>query len=579
MKRRIVTTILCLLVLFSFAVPVAADNAASGISSLTTVTTDGDCTVSMSVTFRIETPVEGLQFPLPAQAVNIKRDGSAARTRQYINAVYVDMSNLDGFVGEVTVNFTFEMKDVVALSLDEEGYIIKNAEGEPTLVLSLPLLSGFTYPVESMRFSVMLPSDIHTVPLFSSIYHQDSIESDLTYAVQNNQISGSLENLKDNETLAMTLTVPVAMFPGVNTYQRVGNPEIVYMVVCGLLALLYWMIFLRNLPLLRTRRTTPPEGITAGEMGTRLTLAGADLTMMVITWAQLGYIMIHLDDNGRVMLHKRMDMGNERSSFEVKTFKNLFGNRRVVDGTGYQYARLARRVAAAVPGKRMLCRKRSGNEKPFRWLGCIMQGICGICIAMNLSDVRILQVLFAIVFFALATVSGWYIQEGMYRLHLRYRLPLWISLGLCLFWVLMGIWAGIWYIPLVCVLVELLFGLMAAYGGGRSDLGKQNASYVLGLRRYLKSIPKTDLQRLQQNDPEFFYNMLPYAMALGVEKAFAANFGRKKLEQCPYFVCGIHSRMTAGDWTRFLREAAEILDYRQRRFALEQILSIRIQIR
>ena len=49
--------------------------------------------------------------------------------------------------------------------------------------------------------------------------------------------------------------------------------------------------------------------------GSRLTFTGADLTMMVFSWAQLGYLVIHLDDNGRVMLHKRMDMGNERSSF------------------------------------------------------------------------------------------------------------------------------------------------------------------------------------------------------------------------------------------------------------------------
>ncbi len=579
MKKRIATFILCLMLMLSLAVPASADNAASGVSSLTTVTTDGDCVVSMTVTVRIETPTEGLNFPLPLEATNIKRDGSSARTRQAGNAILVDLSSLDGFVGETTLNFTFEMKDVVTLAVDEEGKAIKNSDGYPTMVLMLPLLSGFNYPVENMKFSVMLPGDISTKPIFSSIYHQDSIESDLTYVVTNNQISGSIANLKDNETLAMTLSVPMEMFPGVSTYQRLGNPEITYMLVCGALALLYWLIFLRNLPLIRTRRTTPPEGITAGEIGTRLTLSGADLTMMVISWAQLGYIMIHLDDNGRVMLHKRMDMGNERSAFEVKTFKALFGNRRVIDGTGYQYARLCRKVAGVIPGKKSLCRKWAGNGKIFRYLGCILHGICGVCLAMNLTVVRILQVIFAIFLFVLAAFSAWYIQEGMYRIHLRYKAPLWLSLALCVIWILIGVWAGVWYIPLCSVLAELLIGVMAAYGGGRSDMGRQNASYVLGLRNYLKNISQEDIQRLQHNDPEFFYNMLPYAMALGVDKAFAKNFGRKKLEQCPYFVCGIHSKMTAEDWARFLHEAAEILDSRQRRMELEQFTAIRIHIR
>ena len=572
MKRRLMTLFVCLVALISLAIPASAENAASGISSLTTVTTDGNCVVSMTVTLRMENATQGLSFPLPLEAENIKKDGGFVKVKQSYNASMVDLSSLDGFVGETTLNFTFEMKDVVALAEEQKG-------DEPILMLTLPLLSGFNYPVKSMRFSVMLPSNITAKPIFSSIYHQDSIESDLTYTVESNQISGTIADLKDNETLAMTLVVPVEMFPGVSTYQRTGNPEIGYMVAVGILALIYWLIFLRTLPFGRARRTTPPEGVTAGEMGSRLTLAGADLTMMVLTWAQLGYIMVHLDDNGRVMLHKRMDMGNERSAFEVKTFKSLFGNRRVIDGTGYQYARLARKVAMTVPGKKSLCKKGGGNTKIFRILGCVLHGICGICLAMNLTVVRALQVILSIILFLLAAVSGWYIQEGMYRIHLRYKTPLWVSLVLCLVWTLIGIWAGVWYIPLVSVLVELLFGLMAAYGGRRSDTGRMNASNVLGLRHFLKHVSKEEVLRLQHNDPEFYYNMAPYALALGVDKEFAKSFGRKKLEPCHYFVCGINGKMTAEDWNKFLHEAAEILDFRQRRMDLENFLAIRVNIR
>lgn len=579
MKRRIATAILCLMVMLSLAVPASADNAASGISSLSTITTDGNCSVSMTVTVRIENATQNLTFPLPLQAENIKLDGGSARTQAASNAILVSLNHLDGFVGSTTLNFTFEMKDVVALAVDKDGKAIKNADGDPTLTLTLPLLSGFTYPVENMKFNIMLPSDIENKPIFSSIYHQDSIESDLTYVVEKNQISGTISGLKDNEAMSMTLTVPVEVFTGVSTYQRTGNPEIIYMAVCAAVALLYWVIFLRNLPFLPDRRTTPPEGVTAGELGTRLTLGGGDLTMMVFSWAQLGYIMIHLDDNGRVMLHKRMEMGNERSTFEVKTFKALFGNRRVIDGTGYQYACLARKVAAAVPGKKSLCHKKGGNVKIFRFLCAVMHGICGICLAMNFTVIPALQVILSIILFLLAAVSGWFIQGGIYRIHLRYKTPLWVSLVLCLVWILMGLWAGVWYIALVSVLVELLFGLMAAYGGRRSDTGRLNASYVLGLRSFLKNISQGDLQRLQHNDPEFFYNMVPFAMALGVDKQFARQFGRKKLEPCPYFACGISGRMTAEDWNKFLHEAAEILDSRQRRMALEKFLAITINIR
>ena len=383
--------------------------------------------------------------------------------------------------------------------------------------------------------------------------------------------------LKDNETLSMTLPVTPAMFPSVSTYERTGNPEYVPMGIFAALALLYWILFLRALPILRIRRTIPPEGITAGELSTRLTLSGADLTMMVVSWAQLGYIMIHLDDNGRVLLHKRMDMGNERSAFENKIFRALFGKRRVIDGTGYQYAQLCRRVAKIVPGQKSLCRKGNGNSKIFRWLSCGTHVFLGILLAANFTTNLALQIILSIIFVIFAAVSAWYIQEGMYRLHLRYKLPLLISLGIGLVWIVLGIFCGQWAAAALSVCLQWLVGLMAAYSGRRSDLGRQNAAMVLGLRHYLKKIPPEDLTRLQNNDPEFFYNMLPYAMALGVGKSFSKAFGRKKQEQCPYFYCGINARMNAADWAKFLHEAIEILDSRQRRMEFEKFSAIRFR--
>ena len=50
MKKRIIPLLLCLILVFFLAVPVSANNVSSGVSSLTTVTTDGNCVVSMTVT-------------------------------------------------------------------------------------------------------------------------------------------------------------------------------------------------------------------------------------------------------------------------------------------------------------------------------------------------------------------------------------------------------------------------------------------------------------------------------------------------------------------------------------------------
>lgn len=559
MKRKLAIMLLCLTLVLGCALSVRADSAASSIQIYATINSDGDAQVTMTVNLRLETAVDTLAFPLPAGASNIKMNDSSVNATKTSSAVLVELGSIvKGYTGPVSLTFQFTLADVVRMN-------------EEKMMLVLPLLSGFDYPVESVNLTVMLPGNISGRPVFKSTYHQDDIETILSTSVNNNVITGLITHpLKDQETLTMTLQVTPETFSGVSTYVRVGNPEIVPMSICAGLALLYWLLFLRCFPLLRERRATAPEGITAGELGSRLTLGGADLTMMVFSWAQLGYITIHMDDDGRVTLHKRMDMGNERSGYEVKIFNALFGKRRYIDGTGNSYALLVRRVAASVPGKKILCHPRSGNVKIFRFLSCGIHLFCGVCFAMNLTAITALQWILAIVLAVLGSVSAWFIQGGIYRIHLRYKLPLVMSLVLSILWVLLGVWAGQWIMALICVAAQLLTGLAAAYGGRRTELGRLNGNQILGFRHYLKTVSKEELNRIQNNDPEYFFNNIPFAMALGVDKAFAQGFGRRKLPPCPYFHCGVSSRMTAEDWASFLHEAAEILDYRQRQMTLEK---------
>ena len=464
MFRRLFGIAVCLLLVFNLVLTVRAETAASNIQNFCTVTADGDCRVSLTVTINLETPLETLTFPLPLEAENITRDGSGVNTRKTEVATEVDITKaVRGLTGQVTMRFDYTIPGVVSMveSETEPGTYV------PTL--ELPLLCGFSYPVETMVFDVQFPTGaIITNPIFTSIYHQDGIESSLIFSRKDNTISGSLaRSLKDFETLTMTMPVAAEAFPSVGIFLRTGNPEVIPMTVLAVLALVYWLVFLRGAPLLRSRRMIPPEGITAGELGSRLTFAGADLTMMVFSWAQLGYILIHLDDNGRVMLHKRMDMGNERSSFEVKIFQSLFGKHRVVDGTGFQYARLCRKVAQKVPGQRSMSKKGSGNRKIFRYLAASIHFFCGICLAMNLTGMLVLQVLLAIVLSVGGALSGWVIQGGMSRLHLRFKLPLLLSLGLSILWILLGVLAGQWLIGTLSVLSQLLAGFALAYGGRR----------------------------------------------------------------------------------------------------------------
>lgn len=560
----------CVLLLGLVCIPASADSMASKVDLLCTVNAEGDCLVSMNVTLQLSEVRNDLTFPLPATAKDITLNNSSASTRKTGSATIVDIGRYtDGFIGEIQLIFSYTLPEAVKVNPDA-GLI----NGQRKLQLTLPMLCGFELPVSKLTFVVNMPSpEMNNPPDFTSTYRQSSLGSDLSVEIHGSQIIGSSKvTLNDHDGVTMTMLVPQEMFPTVSTYVREGNPEIVPMAIFGVLALLYWIFFLRTLPLIRSRTSTPPEGITAGELGCRLTLSGGDLTMMVFTWAQLGYILIHMDGNGRVMLHKRMDMGNERSQFENKIFKLLFGNRRVVDGTGYQYALLCRKVSRIVPNERNMNRGNSGNVKIFRGLACISQIFCGICVAMNMSTVPVLYVLMSIILGIFGAVSAWLIQGVAYRTHLRGKVPVLMGFVCILIWVLLGILCGQIWIPVCCCLGQFLIGYLAAYGGRRSELGRHDAAQVLGLRSYVKRISGDDISRLMKNDPDYFFNMAPYALALGVINPFAKTFARRKLDQCPYLMTRVHGKRTAEDWGHLMADAADMMDAKSRRMMWESLI-------
>lgn len=564
MRRVFSLFVVCIFLMGALVFPVRAESAATKMDIRATVTSEGTCLVTTTVTLRLEAAKPNLMFPLPLEAKGITMNGANVSSSKVGSATLVDIGRITGnSVGEYALMFEYSIPEAVKVAKVNEEY---------KLLLTLPLLCGFEYPVEKLNFVITMPDKLTKEdPLFNSIYRQASIASDLDCLVDGNQIIGTSKVvLNDHDGITMTMVVEEKMFPTVSTYVREGNPELVPMLIFAGLALLYWILTLRTKPLIRQRSSTAPEGITAGELGCRLTLSGGDLTMMVFSWAQLGYILIHMDGNGRIMLHKRMEMGNERNQFENKVFRLLFGNRRSVDATGMTYARLCRKVQKIIPSERNMYKGSSGNMRIFRALACASQMTCGVCVAMNFQMHMAFQIILAVILAVFGMVSGWLIQDIAYRTHLRGKTAVYIGFVCMLIWIVLGILCGQVWIPLGCVFGEFLIGYLAAYGGRRSDLGRHDAAQVLGLRTYLKHLQSGDISRLMNNDPDFFFNMAPHALAMGIINPYSKAFGRRMLPQCPYIVSRISGKRTAEEWGHLMADVADLMDLRARQLQVEK---------
>ena len=538
-------------------VPVSA---AAGIQSVQTdavVASDGSCRVTLRFYLRLEQE-EKLELPLPLQAEDIQFNGKYRTPVTETTRRVLQLPKMGPGLHTVEVSFTLPC----ALTTKSGS-----------LYLELLLLTGFAYPVEEFSFTVVFPNELQADPSFSSGYHGESILSDLQIHVSGNTVSGtSLVPLKDHETLKLTYRGNSAMFPQYSARQPLLNGW--QFVVLGLMAVavLYYLVALLPIIPRKIRSFSPPEGLSAGDLGTCLTGCGIDLTMLVFSWAQLGYLSIETGSRGKVLLHKRMEMGSERPNLEIRCFQLLFGHQQTVDGCGMHYARLCRKMSSKSHLLRQIYRSRSGNPNIVRMLS-VAAGVCsGVLLSQGVYTAGAGTVLLALAM-ALATgLLSWGIQSSTKCLPLGNKLPIWMGIFCVAVYVAVGYLMNSLMLALVMVAYESVMGLLAAIGGRRSEAGQHYVAQIRGLRSHLTQASVFDMQQCLDKNPTYFFELMPYALALGVEKRFARRFGKVTVAECSYLTAPIRGELTPAQWAGLLRQVADRLNRRQRRLKYEQLL-------
>lgn len=560
--RRIFILAAAILLLTVLAVGVSAEALATQVTYQATVSTDESCSMSVSATVRLDEPVSELTFPVPAEASNITLNGSRVGSSIMNEVRHVDLSGLVGSMsGDFTFTLTYQLNDVV--DTDEDGF----------LQLELPLLSGFTYPVEKLGFTVTMPGVLSYKPSFSSGYHHANIEQQLVFSSSGNTVTGtSSQTLKDRETLTMTLQVTEEMFPQSIIQLQDLDPYYLVMAISGVLAVLYWVFFLRNLPPRISAVAAPPEGYSAGQLGTLISLQKTNLTAMIFSWAQLGYLTIQIGRTDRVLLHKQMEMGNERSSFEQKCFRSLFGTRNMVDTTGSRFSSLYQKISSTKPNLQGLVHPMCGSKFPFRFLMALVGVFCGVCLGMVLSVEAAVRWFPAVMLGLACGVASWFIQDWADCLYAQYKGKLVFSLLLCGAWLALSIHAGTFGLDVWIILLQLLAGLMASLGGRRTAAGRQLMAEVMGFRLFLQTLPRVQLHHICRQNAEYFHMLSPYALALGADSAFAGRFGRDIQPPCPYVVGVPKANMTAAEWSKVFRRISRSMESRARQLPLERLM-------
>jgi hypothetical protein len=321
------------------------------------------------------------------------------------------------------------------------------------------------------------------------------------------------------------------------------------------------------------RCSVPPQGYTAGHIRPVLTLQGPDLSLMVLSWAQMGYVLLERKGGGKIIVHRQMDMGNERSGYEQQIFSALFRKRSTVDTGSVAYAALCSKVEKQLSAAKALTHKRSGNPLIFRLLSLLVSVFAGVNAGLALGSNASWQIVLLILFAISGLVLGNIIQQSAQGIFLWKPGFLMKGLFAAALWVFPFFLCGKQSLGLNTALYQFIAGILAAYGGRRSPDGMDALSQVLGLLLSFLLPEKTSFTIAKKADPEYFHTLAPYALSFGADRLFAYRFGKERIPECPYLLGVSEADRTASQWSRILRNTLRSMNARYEGLKKERLIN------
>lgn len=515
------------------------------------VASNGTCQLTQTVTIDFTTPEQTLSIPLGTAPKQASVAGYSGKKVVEDGYTLLQIQNEAGFSGCRTFTVTYTLSNLVS-------------EADEGQTFSLPLLCPkWSYPIERFSFTVTMPKELETVPTFTSGYYGDVIEDYITAVRQGALLRGELDTpLKDHESIQLTLDLPKAYFSGTHSGWSANWLATAFCLLFALLTLGIWALTLRGTPLRVETRAIPPDSVLPCDIPLLLAGGAPNFNMLICHWANLGYLSIMVDAQGHVSLQRHMDMGSERRRLEGKLFAALFARGDRCDGASLHYKNTAKSAESALRRfwARRIYERNSGNVLLMRLSSALCAAVAVFAALSFLLPVLPLRWLLLALSLPLGALLGGGVQLAARYWYLR-SVPH-LALGaVCLVAMLaLGNLSGTFPLALLAAALGLLTGALTRHGGKCSRAGSRLIGQILGFRRFLLHTSQPQLEARVRREPQYFYQLLPYAEAMGLGADLARRFGELELEPCEWYHEPDLPRTALGFYEK-LQETLKTLDF------------------
>ena len=321
---------------------------------------------------------------------------------------------------------------------------------------------------------------------------------------------------------------------------------VVYCVGFGLLASVvgYWFVKRRKTPIVEVVEFKAPNGLTPTEVGylNDGEITSDDLSALIVYWASKGWLKLTEHDKDVVVIEKLVETApDEMKSHEKTLFNDLFRSGKKINSN--QLSLLSGDAAFRSKEFAEMSMKDCFAKQPdgvFKFFG-IFASILNVLLMLATPGIKIWMFVMA-----LLPAIGLFAYPSLVKYHSKHekRAKAFIAIdiamifgGLIAYMVGFNHYFDVAFSRIVPMLLSaallVVYPLLERY----TEKGKKLMGSVRGLKNYILTAEKDRIAVVASQNPELFYEILPYAYVLGVSDVYMEKFEGLIIQPPTWYEC------------------------------------------
>ncbi len=542
--KRTATLITVFLLVIVFAAPAVlaadtADRQTKNFDVKIKVNENNSYEIKENVDFVFNTPGHGVYRYIPEtfNGISERVDGAWCSTDEFED--YSEEGNYIIKMGSGDSKITGKHKF-------EYGYQITMRDDRDTSsdYFYLDLLPvDWETSIDNSKIEIQMPKAIEekNIELYSGTYGSTTASNDVKWELDGKKILIEAHDLQKGEGLTIKVDLPEGYWVG--QYDAQGS-KIFFVILLIVMALAYvglWFAFGRKQRIIETVEFHPPKGITPAEIGLIIdgTLDKKDMVSMFMYLANKGYLKIKELKKGFQFTMLKEIQPKEEKRFAIVLFNGLFGSGEV--GTTVKSKELDEDFGNSYLAACEVLEDGYGDVKPpsTKRVQFIEGFFLYVFVVIAIFAVAEYCVIFEGYFFGLALalllmmfIGGKVRKSYKNRMSGRksgkrvVRIIYW-AIYAALLIASAGMIGKAFESPMITVLFTFCMAICQVFNVYFDKYSKKTAKHlgkILGLKNFIETAELEKINQLVEEDPEYFFNILPYAYVMGLTNKWAKKF-------------------------------------------------------